>query len=147
MWVLFGYWIWIYFINSLKKANSSAPIFCFLRNFLGMVGVLKSDRLDFKSLWIVGLYWMQLPQHRSWHMRSNFRLSHNGRFVINPVYPVGCTMVAKILNFKLFESLKNALSRTFCSAKLSLGSWISHFLCENFPEYPPDIILWTSIIV
>ena len=26
-------------------------------------------------------------------------------------------------------------------------SWILHCLCENFPEYPPDIIIQTSIIV
>ena len=32
---------------------------------------------------------------------------------------LGC----QILDFRLFESLKNAPSKTFCSLKLSLGSW------------------------
>ena len=31
-------------------------------------------------------------------------------------------MVVKILDFRLFESLKSKLARTFCSPKLSLGS-------------------------
>ena len=78
---------------------------------------------------------------------SNLRIAQNERFVINPVYSRGSNMVVKILNFRLFESLKNALSRTFSSPKLSLESWILHYLCKNFPEYPPEIIIKTSIIV
>ena len=35
-----------------NKINSSTPIFSFLGDFLGMEGVLKSDRSDFESLWI-----------------------------------------------------------------------------------------------
>ena len=37
-----------------NKTNSSTPIFNFLGNFLGVVGVIKSDRLDFEWLWNVG---------------------------------------------------------------------------------------------
>ena len=56
-------------------------------------------------------------------------------------------MVSKILDFRFFESLKNALSRTFYSLKLSLESWISHCLRQNVPEYPPCITMRTSIMV
>ena len=80
-------------------------------------------------------------------IRSNLWVGQYGRFVINPVYPVGGAIVAKLLDFRLFEDLKNALSRTFCSPKLSLESWILHCLCDSFPKYPPDIILRTSVIV
>ena len=80
-------------------------------------------------------------------IRSNLQVAQNGRFVINPVHPGGGTMDSKLWYFRLFKSLKNARSRTFQSPKLSLGSWISHFICENFPEYPPDIIIPASIIV
>ena len=76
-------------------------------------------------------------------IRSNLGVGQYGRFVINPVYLAGGAIVAKLLDFRLFEDLKNALSTTFCSPKLSLGSWILH--C--FPKYPPDIILRTSVIV
>ena len=48
-------------------------------------------------------------------IRSNLRVAQNGRFVIYPVYPGGSTLVAKILDFRLFENLKNVLSKTFCS--------------------------------
>ena len=54
-------------------------------------------------------------------------------------------MVVKMLDFRLFESLKSALSRTSNSPKLSPGSWILHCFCENFPEYPPDILIQTFI--
>ena len=51
------------------------------------------------------------------------RVSQNGKFVINSVqYPRGGTMVAKILDFMLFESLEKALSRSFSSPKLFLES-------------------------
>ena len=51
------------------------------------------------------------------------RVSQNGKFVINPVqYPRGGTMVAKILDFMLFESMEKALSRSFSSPKLFLES-------------------------
>ena len=40
------------------------------------------------------------------HIRSNRRVAQNGKFVINPEYPGGSTMVAKILDFGLSESLK-----------------------------------------
>ena len=51
----------------------------------------------------------------------------------------------KILKFRLCESLKNELTKTFCSPKLSLESRMLHYLRENFPEYPRDIEI--SIIV
>ena len=51
------------------------------------------------------------------------------------------------MNFRLFESMKNALSRTFFSSKLFLESWILHCLRNNFPEYSADTILRTFIIV
>ena len=80
-------------------------------------------------------------------IRSNLWVGQYGRFVINPVYLAGGAIVAKLLDFRLFEDVKNTLSRTFCSPKLSLGSWILRCLCDNFPKYPPDIILRTSVIV
>ena len=46
-------------------------------------------------------------------------------------------MVAKILDFRFFKSLKNPLSKTFCFPKF----------CKNFPEYPPEITIRTWIIV
>ena len=72
---------------------------------------------------------------------SNLWIAQNGRFVINPVYAAGGTVVAKTLDFRLFENLKNALSKTFCSPKLFLGSWILLCLHENFPEYQPGIMI------
>ena len=80
-------------------------------------------------------------------IRSNLGVGQYGRFVINPVYLAGGAIVAKLLDFRLFEDVKNTLSRTFCSPKLYLGSWILRCLCDNFPKYPPDIILRTSVIV
>ena len=35
-----------------NKTNSSSQIFSFLGDFLGMVGVLKSDGLDLELLWL-----------------------------------------------------------------------------------------------
>ena len=61
-------------------------------------------------------------------------------------------MVAKILDFRLSESLKNALCKTFYSSKLSPESYMFHCLSQNFPEYPPDVTImggnyvWSSII-
>ena len=81
------------------------------------------------------------------NIRSNLWVSQNGRIVINLVYLGGGTMVAKIFDFRFFESLKNAISRTFCSPKLSLESWILHSLCENFPEHPPGKAIRTSVTV
>ena len=77
---------------------------------------------------------------------SNLRVAQNGRFAINPVYPGGGTMVAKISDFRLFENLQNALFRTFFSPKISLESWILHCLCKNFPKYPSDITIRISTI-
>ena len=37
-----------------NKTKSSNLISRFLRDFLGMVGVLKRDGLDFETLWIIG---------------------------------------------------------------------------------------------
>ena len=74
-----------------------------------------------------------------WIIRSNFRVAQNGRSVIKSRYPWGGTMVAKILDFRLFEHLKNTLFRTFSSSKLSIESWIFYFLHDNFPEFPPDV--------
>ena len=81
------------------------------------------------------------------YIRFNLQVAQNERFIIYPAYPRGGTMVVKILDFKLFQSLKNGLFRTFCSPKLSLGSWILHCFCKNFPEYPPNITIRTSTIV
>ena len=67
--------------------------------------------------------------------------SSNGRFCNKPNISWTGTLVAKILDFRLFESLKNASSKTFCFLKLSLGSLILHCLGETFPEYPPDITI------
>ena len=53
------------------------------------------------------------------HKRSNLRVAQNGRFVINPIYPGGSTMVAKILGFGLSESLK------MCSQELLLSQIIT----------------------
>ena len=50
-------------------------------------------------------------------------------------------------SFRLSESLKNALFRTFCSPKLSLESWILHCLHKNFPAYPHEITIGNLIIV
>ena len=75
-------------------------------------------------------------------IRSNLQVAQNGTIVINPVYPRGGTMLVKILNFRLFESLKGAFSKIFCPPKFSLGSRILHCLCKNFLEYPPDIIVY-----
>ena len=72
------------------------------------------------------------------NIRSNLWVARNGRFGVS-VYSGGGTMVVKILDFRFFQSLKSGLSRTFCSPKSSLGSWILYCLCENFPEYPSDI--------
>ena len=89
----------------------------------------------------------QFRKREQGSIRSNLQVALNGRFIINSVYSRDGAMVVKFLDFRLLESLKSALSRTFCSPKLSLESWILHCLCENFPEYPPDIIIQTSIIV
>ena len=35
-----------------NKTNSSSQIFRFLGDFLGMVGVLKSDGFDLESIWL-----------------------------------------------------------------------------------------------
>ena len=75
-------------------------------------------------------------------IRSNLQVAQKGTTVINPVYPRVGTMLVKILNFRLFESLKGAFSKIFCSPKFSLGSQILHCLCKNFLEYPPDIIVY-----
>ena len=80
-------------------------------------------------------------------IRSNLRLAQSGKFAINPLYPGGGTIIVKVMDFRLFESLKRALSRAFCSPKLSRGSCILNFLSENFPEYPPDKIIRISVIV
>ena len=76
-------------------------------------------------------------------IRSNLRVAQSGRFVINLVYSRDDTTFAKILDFRLFENLKNALSKTFNCTKLSLESWIPLCLCEKFPEYLPDITMRT----
>ena len=78
------------------------------------------------------------------HIRSNLQVAQNGRFVINPIYSRGSTMVAKFLDFGLSESLKMHSLGAFCSPKLSLESRILHSLPENFPEYLPNITIGTS---
>ena len=77
---------------------------------------------------------------RLWSIRSNLRVAQNGRFVINPVHPGGDTMVTKILDFRLFESLKNALCSTCCSPEFSLKKFAFRIL---FLECPPDITIRT----
>ena len=62
------------------------------------------------------------------HISSNLLVVQNGRFVINPIYLGGSTMVAKFLEFGLSESLKMRSPEAFCSSKLSLESWILHCL-------------------
>ena len=52
-------------------------------------------------------------------------------------------MLAKILDFRPFESLKSAFTGIFCTPKFSLGSLILYYLSKNFLEYPPDIIVYT----
>ena len=39
------------------------------------------------------------------------------------------------------------MSRSFCSPKLSLESWIYIAFARSFPEYPPNITIRISIIV
>ena len=68
-------------------------------------------------------------------IRSYLWVAQNERPVINPVYLGGGTMVAKILDFRLFERIQYALFRTFCSPELSPESWILHCPCESFLEY------------
>ena len=78
------------------------------------------------------------------------RVAQNGRFLSKSVYVKGGTMVptrGKILDFKISESPKNKLFRTFCSLKLSLKSFIFHFLRTNLPECPRDITLGILILV
>ena len=67
--------------------------------------------------------------------------------LINPVHLRGSTMAAKILDFRLSQSLKNALSRILNSPKVSLERWFLHFRCKNFSEFPPDLTIEVSIIV
>ena len=75
---------------------------------------------------------------------SNLWVAQNGRFVINPAqYPRGGTIVAKIFDFSLSESLTKALFRSFCSPKLSLERWILHCLCGKLLNITIEI----SIIV
>ena len=53
---------------------------------------------------------------------SMLPLAQKGRFVMKPVFLGGGTMVptGNISDFRLFESSKNELSRTFCSPNLSI---------------------------
>ena len=85
--------------------------------------------------------------YRETSVCSNFQVDKNRRFVINPLYPRGGTMVARYLVFRFLESLKNPLSTTFYPTKLSLESWMLHRLCQNFPECQPDITIGISKIV
>ena len=48
-------------------------------------------------------------------------------------------MIAKILDFRLSENLKNALLRTCCSLKLCLESWILLGFSETFREYSREL--------
>ena len=41
-------------------------------------------------------------------IHSNLKVAQNRKFVINPVYYGGGTMVVKILDFRLFESLHSS---------------------------------------
>ena len=60
------------------------------------------------------------------YARSNLQVARNRRFVIKTVYIFwgqgegGGTMVVKILDFKLFESLKSARTFAFRAKKLPL---------------------------
>ena len=53
-----------------------------------------------------------------------------------PSYVEDGTMVAKILDFRLSESLKTRTPGPFAFPRLPLESWILHCLRENFLEYP-----------
>ena len=125
----------------LKKTFS--PSFKFHRNLAFNKSFLKKLFPFHRHVWIS---WIQITTNLS-TIRSNLPIAENGRIVINPVYPGGGIMLVKILDFRLFESLSSAFSRIFCSPKLSLGNWILHCLCKNFLEYPPDMIIQTSVIV
>lgn len=68
-------------------------------------------------------------------IRPNVWVAENRRFVINPLYHVGCAMVVKILNFRLYKIPKNYFLRHFAlpnhPKKLSFAlscqdfSWVS----------------------
>ena len=68
----------------------------------------------------------QVRKREQGSLCSNLPVARNRRFVINPVYSGAGTMIVKSLDFRLFESLKSALSRTFCSPKLFVKKWILH---------------------
>ena len=51
----------------------------------------------------------QVRKREQGGIRSNLKVAQNRRFVINPVYSKGGTMVVKILDFRPFETLKTAL--------------------------------------
>ena len=50
---------------------------------------------------------------------SNLGITQNGRFVMDPLYLGGGTMVAKIFDFRLSESLANVFFWTFHSPKFN----------------------------
>ena len=65
-------------------------------------------KLTLKNSAIKGyhIFKIRLLKEKIMIVESKFPVAQNGRFVIYPVYPRGGTMVAKILDFGLFESLK-----------------------------------------
>ena len=81
------------------------------------------------------------------YIHSNFWVAQNRRFTINPVYLEVAPWLPKFGILGSLESLKNAFFRTWFSPKLILESWILHYLCESFPEYPLDITIGTLITV
>ena len=57
------------------------------------------------------------------------------------------TFNLQVAQNRSFWKTENALSRIFCSPKLSTERWILHCLCETFPEDPPYITIGIWIIV
>ena len=83
---------------------------------------------------------------------SNLRVAQNGRFVINPVYPGGGTMVARILNLKYV--LSKFLNK-FMVAFYGWGSTASRLeplrggillFTTNFPESPGTLFIKLGMI-
>ena len=78
----------------------------------------------------------------SWNGSRLYQMVKGISFTYVPTFQHG----RKILDFRLFESLKNVLSRILYSPKASLERWFLHFLHKNFSKFPPDIAIEVSII-
>ena len=83
-------------------------------------------------------------------IECNLQVAQNGWFIIKPVYLRGSMMMSTWEEILVFGSLKAQQmnsSRTFCSPKLSLQSWINHYIHKKFPEYPHGITVRILVIV